>query len=536
MTRESFLSAIRGGLIVSCQADPGDPLDEPAMMAAMAKAAAAGGAAAIRAEGPANIRAIKAAVELPVIGLRKRRYPDSRVYITPTLEDALEVAHAGADVIALDATARVRPRGQPLSHIVAELKARGAVLMADVSSLEEGLAAAALGFDIVGTTLSGYTNETAAPDLPDLELVAALRERLPADIPVIAEGRIWSPEQAVHALACGAFAVVVGTAITRPAAITRRIAQALARHQARLRAMAVGIDLGGTRTLVGIAGLTGPLHHERMFSTPWKSGTSAVVKAVANAVREVLQAAGVCPCVVGLAASGRVDAEQGAVVGGVPLAPDYVGYPLGRELSREVGLPVHVENDTNAAAYAEYQLLPAPRPSRFAMVTIGTGVGGGIVIEGRLLRGVNAAEIGHVGVRYGGRRCRCGARGCLEAYVSRRLLAQQALRLARNGIITIPSDKEPSAEDLLDLLRAQEPHVVALFEEQLDYLAYGLTSLINTIDPQMIVIGGELSATGEYLLERLRARIGDCPPLSCARLGNRAGAVGAAQLALLRFV
>ncbi|MBC7187128.1 MAG: putative N-acetylmannosamine-6-phosphate 2-epimerase [Calditrichaeota bacterium] len=535
MTRERFLAAIRGGLIVSCQADPGDPLDEPAIMAAMAKAAAAGGAVAIRAEGAANIRAIKAAVALPVIGLRKRRYPDSPVYITPTLEDALEVVAAGADVVALDATARARPGGHPLSSLVEELKRREVLVMADVSSLEEGLGAARLGCDLVSTTLSGYTGAARPQELPDLGLVAALRARLPGDVPVIAEGRIWTPEQAVEALNSGAFAVVVGTAITRPAALTRRIAEALSRHQARLQATAVGVDLGGTRTLVGLADLSGTLRHEQTFSTPWRSGMAAVVGQVTQGVQQVIQTAGVSPCAVGLAATGRVDVEKGMVVGGVPLAHDYLGYPVREELSRALGLPVHLENDVNAAAYAEYQLVPAPRPARFAMVTIGTGVGGGILVDGHLVRGVNAGEVGHLCVRQGGRKCGCGARGCLEAYVSRRLLARQALLLARRGLVPLATDREPTADELTALLQAGEPHFASLFSRQLDYLACGLASLTNIVDPEIIVIGGELSALSEHLLEGLRIRLGPHPPLRCARLGNRAGAVGAAQLALLHF-
>ncbi|MCR4438107.1 MAG: putative N-acetylmannosamine-6-phosphate 2-epimerase [bacterium] len=535
MTRDGFLAAIRGGLIVSCQADPGDPLEDTAMMAAMARAAAAGGAVAIRAEGAANIRAIKAAVALPVIGLRKRHYPESPVYITPTLEDALEVVAAGADVVALDATSRSRPGGQALSSLVEELKRRGVLVMADVSSLEEGLAAAALGCDLVGTTLSGYTGAAPPPDLPDLELVAALRARFGADVPVIAEGRIWTPEQAVEALNCGASAVVVGTAITRPAALTRRIAQALSRHQARLRATAVGIDLGGTRTLVGIGDLAGDFRHEQAFSTPWRLGMAAVVGKLTQAVQQVIQAAGATPCAVGVAATGRVDVEKGMVVGGVPLAHDYLAYPLRKELSRALRLPVHVENDVNAAAYAEYQLLPLPRPSRFAVVTIGTGVGGGILIDGQLVRGINAGEIGHLCVRQGGRKCRCGARGCLEAYVSRRLLAQQALSTARQGLVPLATDREPTAEELAALLRVGEPHLSSLFNRQLDYLACALASLRNIVDPDIVVLGGELSALGEHLLEGLRVRVGPRPPLRCAHLGNRAGAVGGAQLALLRF-
>jgi len=535
MTIEALLSQIKGGLIVSCQADPGDPLDDPAIIAAFARAAEANGAVAIRAEGPANIRAVKQAVSLPVIGLCKKRYPDSPVYITPTLADALSVAAAGADVIALDATGRRRPRGVSLAGLVRAMKEQGLLLMADVSCLDEGLSAAALGFDLVGTTLSGYTSaDGAPPSEPDMALVAALSQRLGKSVPVIAEGRIWTPEQAVEALNCGAFAVVVGTAITRPGAIIHRLASSMARYSRLKRAVAVGIDLGGTRTLVGIGSYAGELWDEITFATPWRGGISAIVERLAKTVRQVLQSSSLSPEAVGVAATGRVDIERGMVVGGVPLAPDYFAFPLRDELSRRIGLPVHLENDANASAFAEYRHLVPPRPARFVMVTIGTGVGGGIILNGEILRGSgNAGEIGHICIRQGGKRCKCGARGCLEAYVSRRLLLQRVRRRARAGKLQLPGNvRRLDTGVLMELIVRKEPEVEKLLDGQLDFLACGLQSLINTVDPEVIVIGGEISRLQGYLLDRLQPRLGSSVRIKCAELENRAGAIGAAQLAL----
>jgi N-acylglucosamine-6-phosphate 2-epimerase len=224
------LEAMRGGLVVSVQAPPGSPLATPETMSAIARAAELGGAAGIRAEGPEDVRAIKRAVAVPVIGLLKRDVPGSPVRITPSLSDARVVAEAGADVVAVDATLRTRSNrmttGDFLAALVDELELP---VLADVDSLEAGVAARAAGADAVATTLSGYTGHGAMPDTPDLELVARLVREL--DCPVLAEGRYATPDHVRAALDAGAFAVVVGTAITDPVTLTRRFAAGAARRR-----------------------------------------------------------------------------------------------------------------------------------------------------------------------------------------------------------------------------------------------------------------------------------------------------------------
>ena len=215
------------GLIVSCQALEHEPLHGPHFMAAMARSAEQGGAVGIRANTPVDIAAIRQVTQLPIIGLYKISYPDSPVYITPTCAAAQAIAQAGCDVIALDATLQPRPGGETLAEIVRFIhEALGKAVMADISSLEEALAAQELGVDYVGSTLAGYT-ETGRPmtDGPDLELLAQLIEHV--RVPVIAEGRYHEPRQVAQALDMGAFAVVVGGAITRPEEITRRFVSAI---------------------------------------------------------------------------------------------------------------------------------------------------------------------------------------------------------------------------------------------------------------------------------------------------------------------
>jgi N-acylglucosamine-6-phosphate 2-epimerase len=222
-----FSAVFKRGLIVSCQALPGEPLHGNAMMAAMARAAQSGGAVGVRANSPQQIRAIRRAVTLPIMGLYKIEVLGCDVCITPTFDAAKKVARAGADAIALDATDRPRPAGETLQHFIARIKREIRLpVVADVSTLREALAAQHYGADAVATTLSGYTSYTRERRLPDLALVRQLVRRL--RIPVIAEGGYATPDQAARAIAAGAYAVVVGTAITRPHVITRRFAERIA--------------------------------------------------------------------------------------------------------------------------------------------------------------------------------------------------------------------------------------------------------------------------------------------------------------------
>lgn len=213
----TVLDRLRGRLIVSCQAYPGEPLREPDIMAKMAQAAVAGGAAGIRAQGLEDIRRIVEATDVPVTGLWKDG--TDPVFITPTLEHAVAVAEAGAHVVALDGTRRPRPDGRSLADTIAELRLRSdALVMADCGSLDDALAAEDAGADLVGTTLAGYTGERDKTEGPDVELVDQLVARCTR--PVVVEGRVHTPAQAADAIARGAFAVVVGTAITHPTTIT----------------------------------------------------------------------------------------------------------------------------------------------------------------------------------------------------------------------------------------------------------------------------------------------------------------------------
>lgn len=225
----NVLDRFRGGLIVSCQALEDEPLHSSQIMSRMALAAAQGGAIGIRANSPADIAAIKQTVTLPVIGILKRVYPGSDVFITPTITELEELLAVGPEMIATDATTRPRPEGT-LEEWVSAARARSprTALMADVDSAEAAEQAVALGFDTVSTTLYGYTDSTAGHAFAADDL-AFLRDviRAVAPLPVIAEGNVATPELARRALDLGAHAVVVGGAITRPQLITKRFTEAL---------------------------------------------------------------------------------------------------------------------------------------------------------------------------------------------------------------------------------------------------------------------------------------------------------------------
>ncbi|MDF6018028.1 N-acetylmannosamine-6-phosphate 2-epimerase [Streptomyces sp. JH34] len=225
MTPQDLADTLRGRLVVSCQAPPGDPMRETATLVRLALSAVAGGGAAIRANEPEVVAAITAAVDLPVIGLWKDG--DTGVHITPTVRHALAVVEAGAAVVAADATDRPRPDGSTFAELVTAVHAAGALVMADVSTLAEGIAAAGQGADFVSTTLSGYVPGSPKQTGPDLDLVTSLSAAVP--VPVVAEGRINTPEEAAEAIARGAHSVVVGTAITAPTALTSRFVAGLAR-------------------------------------------------------------------------------------------------------------------------------------------------------------------------------------------------------------------------------------------------------------------------------------------------------------------
>lgn len=221
-TDKNILKEIHNKLVVSCQALPEEPLHSSYIMGRMAYAAYLGGASGIRANSVQDIKEIKKTVDLPIIGIIKQVYDGSDVFITPTLKEVDELYREGVDIIAIDATDRVRPDGSTISEIFPRIREtyKDQIFMADCATFEDGIKAQELGFDCVGTTLSGYTAATKGRSLPDFELVEKFVDHL--TIPIIAEGGISTPEELKRMYELGVHSAVVGSAITRPMEITQR--------------------------------------------------------------------------------------------------------------------------------------------------------------------------------------------------------------------------------------------------------------------------------------------------------------------------
>ncbi|MPY89987.1 MAG: ROK family protein [Luteitalea sp.] len=522
---------LEGGLVVSCQATEEDFFSDPSLMAGFARAAVAGGAIGIRANGPADIHAIRQAVSVPIIGIQKVPQPSGKTVITPSLEAARPLVGAGADMIALDCTDDGQRNGAltALRRIKAELRVP---VLADIATIEEALAAQEAGADFALSTLRGYTPETTQYQTFEpafiAELVRALR------VPVMAEGRIETPQQARQALDAGAFAVIVGSAITRPTEITRRFVAALRHgHQSR-NAVWVGIDLGATNTKSALVGSDGTMSHSSSVPTPWNGGREPLLDHLASVADRCLKRAadeGWSAQAIGVATAGWVDSNAGQVVYATELLPGWTGTPIAAELERRLGLPVAAENDANAAAVAENRFGAARGSRDFVCISLGTGVGGGCYIGGRLSRGSHylGNALGHVCLEPEGLPCSCGQHGCLEVYAN----AGAVVRYAGDPSLD-------TAEKVIDAARSGSPAAREALRVHARRLARGCASIIHVLDPQMLVFSGGLTENNPFLVadleKELRPRVSVWSlrrlHLCLSRLGYAAGVLGAASVAM----
>ena len=478
-------------------------MDTAEAVVGFALAAVAAGATALRIESAAYVRAVRAATAAPIIGIVKRDLDDFAVRITPLLSDAEALVAAGADIMAFDATLRSRPAA--IADLIAIAKAACRLTMADCASIEDATAALEAGVDYIGTTLSGYLGGPE-PTVPDLALVAAFRHLTPY---VIAEGRIRTAEQAAAAVRAGAFAVVVGSAITRTEHATAWFKAAVDAAYAE-NGPVLGIDIGGTKILAALVE-AGKVTQQLRLPTSREAGPDAwiaeVVAAIAGwqgAYRRVAVA------VTGLIDAGRWSALNPATLG---IPPDY---PLVETLTRRFGLPVLAANDAQAAAWGEYRF-GAGAQQDLVFLTISTGIGGGVVIDGRPLLGLG----GHFGLL----RSPSGGPSPLEDQTSGRWMAAEAARAGHAAeapeIFAAARDGAAWAETILDASARR----VALLCADIQLM----------FDPKRIVIGGGIGLAEGYL-DRVRRQLPHVSPrlqpeLVAASLGAHAGVIGVADLA-----
>ncbi|MEX2302345.1 MAG: putative N-acetylmannosamine-6-phosphate 2-epimerase [Bryobacterales bacterium] len=328
---EAFRS-LRGKLIVSCQAPQGDVFEGPENMARFACAAIEGGAAGIRANGAADVRAIRRLLAVPILGIRKRTAADGETLITTSLDDARELVATGADMLAIDCTARGCSFGalERLRQVKAEL---GVPIGADIATLEEAQRAVESGADFVLSTMRGY--EVSREAVFESSFIAELVRRV--DKPVIAEGGIRTRQQAQAALAAGAFAIVVGAAITRPGAITAQFTAGIGAWSESPEAGYVGIDLGGTNIKYGVVAPSGSLEDEGAAPTIREATGCGLLAQLTEVASEAIARRRTPPRAVGVSTAGWVDARQGRVVYATGNVPGWAGARIAESIRHATG-------------------------------------------------------------------------------------------------------------------------------------------------------------------------------------------------------
>jgi glucokinase-like ROK family protein len=534
-----ILEKLKGKLVVSCQAAPGDPLEDAETIRRIARSVTEAGAAGLRVNSPEHIAAIRRDSDVPIIGIQKKHH-GGIIHITPDFGSAAALAAAGASIIALDCTDRVWEDGEPWRVVIERIhRELNLPVMADVATSEEALAAAAAGADMVGTTLNGYTEQTSNHQSFDWHLLTEMVRQM--QVPVIAEGHISSPEEARRAVSLGAWCVIVGSAITRPGTITAGFVQAM--DQAVSVGPAIGVDIGGTSIKAGLVDSHGKVTLITQVPTNATGGRDVIATNLCKAVQDVLCAArkqDIQPSGLGIASAGAINSADGSVFAATDNLPGWAGFELGNFLEKRFCLPTWVVNDAHAAVLAELHFGVGRNLSDFVAITIGTGVGGGIVSGRKLIMGQHgfAGTIGHHVIRQGGLACNCGRCGCLEAYVSTAALLREYRE--RGGSIPDRSSADDAAIafQISQYAIAGSPAAVGAYKALASYLAEGIANIFNLLDPQAVLVSGGLVESQEQFVPCVAKQVRNLlhfgakrqPCVEAAKAGRLAGVQGAATL------
>lgn len=367
MTGDELVRVLREApLVASVQGSPGSPVEDVPTLLRLAQASIQEGVKILRLEGVTNIEAIRSSTGLPAMGLIKRSYPESSIYVTATSREVDELIACGVEMVALDATRRPRPNGENLIDLVQRIHAAGRLAMGDCDNVASVHYALASGCDLVSTTLGGYTEDSPPRPGPDLDFLReAVRE---SPVPVLAEGRFATPSQAQTAMRIGAAGVVVGGALNDPIKQTRAFMRA-----SRVEPGLVGaVDIGGTWLRFGAFSEDWRLLRSERIPLPETRDEREDWIRHQIATHEVVR--------LGVSSGGTIDPSTGRVIESKPIIPDHEGARLS---IREFGIPTLAMNDGLATAWG-HACLPAFAGRRVATLALGTGVGCGYVSDHRL--------------------------------------------------------------------------------------------------------------------------------------------------------
>lgn len=304
---------------------------------------------------------------------------------------------------------------------------------------------------------------------------------------------------------------------------------------------AVGLDLGGTAIKYGICSAKGEILHESQCPTQADQPPEVILNDLLTAAREAIEIAqkkGTPIAAIGMGTPGSVNVETGMLMGNTPNFKLWKNVKIKPWLESRLNLPVWIDNDANMMAFGEARFGAGDGASNVACITLGTGIGGGIVIDNKLFRGSNYAgsELGHMSIRYDGKRCRCGGIGCWEAYAS-------ATAMIENYNHLKPREEIESTITIFDRYNAGEAEAIRIIDEEIQIVSIGVANMLNIFNPQVIIIGGGVSEAGDWFVEAIAEKALPLAMASAtanvrivrARLGNKAGLLGAAAFALSRL-